>query len=240
MSLTFPTGIRAVEDVSLTVAAGKVLSLVGPSGCGKTTILRMMAGLIEPTAGEIQVSPPIDSTAGEIGFVFQQPSLLRWRTAIANVMLPLELMTGSSTKSEHRLAAAEILQQVGLSDAADLYPHQLSGGMRMRVSIARALVTKPKVLLLDEPFAALDDSLREQLGNLVLDLWALRPLSVVMVTHNIAEAVMLSHRIAVMRAGKLAEVIDNQMSWPRDDFNRRQTPFSDVYERVRSVMRGVN
>ena len=240
MSLVFPTGIRAVDDVSFTVPAGKILSLVGPSGCGKTTLLRMMAGLAQPTAGEIQTIPEINSAAGEIGFVFQQPSLLRWRTAIANVMLPLELMSGLSAKSENRSAAEDMLQQVGLADAAHLYPHQLSGGMRMRVSIARALVSQPKVLLLDEPFAALDDSLREQLGNLVLDLWAMRPLSVVMVTHNIDEAIMLSHQIAVMRGGMLAAMIDNPMPWPRSDSNRMQTPFSGIYEHVRSAMRGVN
>ncbi|KAA1259419.1 Bicarbonate transport ATP-binding protein CmpD [Rubripirellula obstinata] len=238
VSLVFSSGTRAVDEVTLSVPAGKIMSLVGPSGCGKTTMLRMIAGLEKPTAGEIQITPSIDGAAGEIGFVFQQPSLLRWRTAIENVTLPLELMSSSATQSQNRSTAAQMLQQVGLADSVNLYPHQLSGGMRMRVSIARALVTQPKVLLLDEPFAALDDTLREQLGGLVLDLWTQRPLTIVMVTHNIAEAVMLSHRIAVMRNGKLAETIDNPMPWPRDDSNRSQAPFSDTYQLVRSVMRG--
>ncbi len=238
MSLVFPTGTSAVDSVSLSVPAGKILSLVGPSGCGKTTMLRMIAGLQKPTAGKIQVKPSIDGAAGEIGFVFQQPSLLRWRTAMDNVLLPLQLMTGSRTSSQNRSMAEEMLEQVGLADSVNLYPHQLSGGMQMRVSIARALVTQPKILLLDEPFAALDDSLREQLGSLVLHLWTQRPLSVVMVTHNIAEAIMLSHRIAVMRSGKLAETIDNPMPWPRGDSSRSQASFSETYQQVRSAMRG--
>lgn len=237
MSLAFPSGTRAVDDVTLAVPAGKIFSLVGPSGCGKTTMLRMMAGLDLPTGGEIEIIPATNSGDGEIGFVFQQPSLLRWRTAISNVMLPLELTSAPSTAAENRSIAQEMLQQVGLADSANLYPHQLSGGMQMRVSIARALVSKPKVLLLDEPFAALDDMLREQLGGLVLDLWTQRPLTVVMVTHNIAEAIMLSHHIAVMRNGKLAAAIENSMPWPRGAADRRQFPFGDVYQQVRSAMR---
>ncbi len=170
--------------------------------------------------------------------MFQQPALLPWRTAIQNVMLPMELTRVGDTASR-REAARSMLQTVGLGDAAGQYPDQLSGGMRMRVSIARALVTEPTLLLLDEPFAALDDMLRTQLGQLFRDLWQTRRFTAVMVTHNIGEAVLWSHQIVVMRDGGLAAPIENPLSEPRTDELRRTAEFARFYGEVSDALRGV-
>lgn len=175
---------------------------------------------------------------GRTAFVFQQPALLPWRTAIQNVMLPMELTRVGDTASR-REAARSMLQTVGLGDAAGQYPDQLSGGMRMRVSIARALVTEPTLLLLDEPFAALDDMLRTQLGQLFRDLWQTRRFTAVMVTHNIGEAVLWSHQIVVMRDGGLAAPIENPLSEPRTDELRRTAEFARFYGEVSDALRGV-
>ncbi|MDA8743595.1 ABC transporter ATP-binding protein [Rubripirellula amarantea] len=238
VSVIFDGGMKAVDQVDLTAKAGNVLSLVGPSGCGKTTMLRLIAGVQRPTQGSVVIDPPAASQNGEVGFVFQQPALLKWRTAIENVLLPLELMPHSISKRDRVERAEAILEQVGLSNAAHRFPHQLSGGMQMRVSIARALVTRPCLLLLDEPFASLDDMLRNQLGELFLSLWHSQRFTAVMVTHNIAEAVMLSHEIAVMRTGRLEVVIENDLPWPRTDQSRRSLEFGAMYGRVSDALRG--
>lgn len=240
MSLTkrFPGGGTAVADVSLDAEPGKITSLVGPSGCGKTTCLRLMSQLEKPTEGTVVLDPPASGNSGEIGFVFQQPALLRWRTAFQNVMLPMELIGRPAAVSDRQDKAIDLLTQVGLSDAVNRFPNQLSGGMQMRVSIARALVTEPKVLFLDEPFAALDDMLRSQLGGLLLDLWRERQLTAVMVTHNIAEAIMLSHQVLVMRDGQVCDVINSDLGWPRSESMRRTASFGEMYGRVSDAISG--
>ncbi len=236
LSVDFPRGPRAVDDVCLSIPSGQIVALIGPSGCGKTTLLRLMARLQKPTAGTVSFDPPA-GRKGESAFVFQQPSLLPWRTAIENVMLPLQLIGGDAPKVRRNKAAA-MLAQVGLTDALDRLPRQLSGGMKMRVSIARALVTEPRVLLLDEPFAAIDDMLRTQLGQLLLDLWDQRRFTAVLVTHNISEAVLLSHRIAVMHTGGISENIVNPLPWPRADEMRRSSSFGQFYGLVSDLLRG--
>jgi ABC-type nitrate/sulfonate/bicarbonate transport system ATPase subunit len=238
LSIEYPNGPFAVRDVQLTVPAGEILSLIGPSGCGKTTLLRLMAGLESPTAGTVTLDPPAASQRGGIAFVFQQPTLLPWRTALENVLLPLELI-GRGSSSQRRSDAQGMLETVGLSDAMSRFPHQLSGGMKMRVSIARALVTEPSVLLLDEPFAALDDMLRNQLGELLLQLWGERHFTAVMVTHNIAESILLSHRIVVMRDGRLNEPMENPLTGPRNESLRSSVEFGQFYGRVSVALRGV-
>ena len=239
VSVLFAGGVRAVVDVDLTASSGKILSLVGPSGCGKTTLLRLIAGLQTPTDGHVSIEPEVRGQRGEVGFVFQQPALLKWRTAIENVLLPLELSRCSAEKRERLDLARDMLEQVNLSDAANRFPHQLSGGMQMRVSIARALVTRPRLLLLDEPFAALDEMLRNQLGELLLSLWDTQRLTTILVTHNIAEAVMMSHAIAVMRDGRVEKKIDNDLDWPRSDMTRRSAHFGEMYGQVSDALRGV-
>lgn len=196
-----------------------------------------MAGLEQPTDGTVSMEPPVQGDCGGIAFVFQQPSLLPWRTAIQNVVLPLDLI-GKGSPANRRETALELLSAVGLEDAAKRFPSELSGGMKMRVSIARALVTDPHVLLLDEPFAALDDMLRNQLGQLLLELWEKRRFTVVMVTHNIAESVLLSNRIAVMREGTLATIIDNPLPRPRDESTRETVAFGEFYGNVSRALRG--
>ncbi len=236
-TVRFGDGTAAVDAVDLKIQAGEIVSLIGPSGCGKTTLLRSIAGLQRLTDGEVEFRPPADAQAGQIGFVFQQPALLPWASTLENVMLPLELVH-RGTPRQRRDAAIESLASVKLEDALHKRPNELSGGMRMRASIARALVTDPGVLLLDEPFAALDDMLRQELGRLLLKLWQSRRFTAVMVTHNIAESIWLSHRIAVMRSGRLESLIENPLPWPRDPAMMRSAEFAEFYGTVSDRLRG--
>ena len=204
----FTSGLTALDAIDLEVARGEFLSLVGPSGCGKSTLLRLIAGLIEPSTGLCRLSLGTDRRghipSGRIGFVFQDPTLMPWSTVIGNVLLPFRL-SGRVGAAERDRAVAEIAS-VGLAGFEHAYPRQLSGGMRMRVSIARALVTDPDLLLLDEPFAALDEITRMALNDDLLRLWQRRRPTVVFVTHSVFESVYLSTRIAVMtsRPGHIA------------------------------------
>ena len=202
VSKVFSNGTLALKDMTLDVQRGEFLSLLGPSGCGKSTALRIIAGLGAASSGSIDwPSSKINSKGlpqGDIGFVFQEPTLMPWQTVLGNVYLPLRL-TGVS-KADARPRIMEMLASVGLADFADAYPRELSGGMKMRVSIARALVTKPKLLLMDEPFAALDEITRQKLNDDVLRLWKQSGVTVIFVTHSVFESVYLSNRIVVMKA----------------------------------------
>lgn len=197
VSVSFTGCGNELENVDLTVASGENVALVGPSGCGKSTLLRVIAGLLRPTAGEALVfgcsGAPSDRG---IGFVFQDPTLLPWRTALANVALPLEIR--GSDPREARERAKQALTDVGLGSSFDRYPSELSGGMRQRVSLARAMVDRSKVLLLDEPFAAVDALRRERFTYEMWRFGRRRGLTVLLVTHSISEAVWMSHRVAVM------------------------------------------
>ncbi len=216
----FGSGVTALEPLDLDVGRGEFLSLLGPSGCGKTTLLRIIAGLSEPTRGACRLAlADVDggrAARGRIGFVFQDPTLMPWSTVLGNVLLPFRL-AGRIGPAERQRAAAE-LDAVGLSGFERAYPRQLSGGMRMRVSIARALVTDPDLLLLDEPFAALDEITRMALNDDLLRLWESRRTTVVFVTHSVFESVYLSTRIAVMtaRPGRIAADLAVDLPQPRE------------------------
>ncbi|HEY3910778.1 MAG TPA: ABC transporter ATP-binding protein [Stellaceae bacterium] len=219
----FRGGVTALDPIDLEIGRGEFLSLLGPSGCGKTTLLRIIAGLSEPSGGERHLALTPDTpgarrragTAGRIGFVFQDPTLMPWGTVIGNVLLPFRLK-GRVGAAERERAAAEI-RAVGLAGFERAYPRQLSGGMRMRVSIARALVTDPDLLLLDEPFAALDEITRLGLNDDLMQLWESRRPTVVFVTHSVFESVFLSTRIAVMtaRPGRIAAELAVDLPQPR-------------------------
>jgi len=202
VSKVFSNGTLALSNMSLNVQRGEFLSLLGPSGCGKSTALRIVAGLGAPSSGTVDwPSSTINSKGlpqGDIGFVFQDPTLMPWTTVFGNVYLPLKLQGVSKDQARPRIM--EMLATVGLADFAEAYPRELSGGMKMRVSIARALVTKPKLLLMDEPFAALDEITRQKLNDDVLKLWRLSGVTVIFVTHSVFESAYLSNRIVVMRA----------------------------------------
>jgi NitT/TauT family transport system ATP-binding protein len=190
---TFADGTRALAGASLTVPAGAITALVGPSGCGKTTLLRMMGGLDAPTCGAVSFAGGARPRAA---FAFQEPRLLPWRSVLSNVALPLEL--AGVPRGERRARAERILDRVQLAGAGRKLPGQLSGGMRMRASIARALVTEPELLLLDEPFGALDEITRQALDDLLLSLWGELGMTVVVVTHSIVEAAYLGRQVVVM------------------------------------------
>ncbi|KRB01114.1 nitrate/sulfonate/bicarbonate ABC transporter ATP-binding protein [Devosia sp. Root685] len=202
VSKLFSNGTLALKDMSLDVHRGEFLSLLGPSGCGKSTALRIIAGLGAPSSGTIDwPSSQISKKGlpeGDVGFVFQEPTLMPWQTVWGNVYLPLRLRGVSKRDADP--AIMDVLGSVGLADFTKSYPRELSGGMKMRVSIARALVTKPKLLLMDEPFAALDEITRQKLNDDVLRLWRETGITVIFVTHSVFESAFLSNRIVVMRA----------------------------------------
>jgi len=231
----YVNGTVALENVSFDVAAGEFVSLVGPSGCGKSTVLRIVAGLGDVTDGTVLVDglPPRRARRerNEMAFVFQDPTLMPWRTVQANVELPLELrgLEVRSRASRHA-RAREALATVGLADHAAAYPRELSGGMRMRVSIARALAASPRVLLMDEPFGALDEMTRQRLNSELLRICALANWTVLFVTHNVFEAVFLSDRVLVMsrRPGRIAADIAIDLPYPREPSLRTAPGYTAV------------
>ena len=231
VEVDYPRG-PALGPISLSIAAGESVALVGPSGCGKSTALRLLAGLEAPTLGQVTRA----AGRGETAVVFQAPTLAPWLSACANVALPLELAGTHRTEARERAAAA--LRRVGLAGVEAARPAQLSGGMAMRVSLARALVTQPKLLLLDEPFAALDEITRRALADDVLALWdASRP-AVVFVTHNVEEAVYMASRVVVMSRGPGRIVGDFAVPgpMPRPGQFRTQAAFREVAEAVSGAL----
>lgn len=207
----FPMRVAALSPISLSISPGEFVSILGPSGCGKSTLLRLIAGLDHPTTGSLQLLNA-STNHPQIAYVFQDAHLLPWRTVLRNVTLPLELL--HVPKPQRLELSRHLLEQVGLTDAIHRYPAQLSGGMRMRVSLARALVTNPKLLLLDEPFAALDEITRHRLDEQLRALWSARQITTVFVTHSTAEAAFLANRAIVLspRPGRI--LLDTPIDLP--------------------------
>ena len=224
VSKVFANGVEALANVSLDVEAGEFLSVLGPSGCGKSTLLRLIAGLAEPTTGTIDWSD--DRGRADLGFVFQEPTLMPWATALANVALPLKLR--GMAKSEREARAAEALDNVGLKGFERVWPRELSGGMKMRVSLARALVVQPRLLLMDEPFAALDEITRHRLNDDLLELWQQSGVTIVFVTHSVFESVFLSQRIVVMtaRPGRVSAELAVTTPYPRNQAFRTSAEYA--------------
>jgi len=239
---SYRTGTRALAPVELAVRPGEFLTLLGPSGCGKTTLLNLMAGLLEPDVGTIAWWGGDLAASGGSGrrlaMVFQAPTLMPWARIAANVRLPLDLARRPRAESGPAVDAA--LALVGLSGFAAHFPRELSGGMQMRASIARALVTDPDLLLMDEPFGALDEFTRQRLDGELLALWAARRLTVVFVTHSIAEAVFLSTRVAVMaaRPGRVLAEVAIDAAHPRDDAWRLSPAFAAHCQQLSALVAG--
>jgi len=237
VSKTFANGTVALDGLRLEIAEGEFLSLLGPSGCGKSTALRIIAGLVEPSGGRVdwpQERP--GQREHDLSFVFQEPTLMPWASVFENVRLPLKL--GRVPKTEARDRIFDALEMVGLGQFSDSYPRELSGGMKMRVSIARALVTRPKVLLMDEPFAALDEITRFKLNNDLISLWQSFGLTVVFVTHSVFESVFLSQRVAVMstRPGRVVDEIAIDASHVRDEAFRTSSEYAALCRKVSSAL----
>ncbi|HEU5093814.1 MAG TPA: ABC transporter ATP-binding protein [Reyranella sp.] len=228
VSKSFANGVAALADVSLDVAEGEFMSVLGPSGCGKTTLLRLIAGLAGPNGGRVERP----TGRNETGFVFQEPTLMPWATALANVALPLKL--AGVPRAERLARAAKALAGVGLAGFERSYPRELSGGMKMRVSIARALVTRPRLLLMDEPFAALDEITRHKLNIDLLALWRRERFTAVFVTHSVFESVFLSQRVALMsaRPGRLWCQIPIPAAYPRDEAFRTSADYAALCRQV--------
>ncbi|MDQ8727326.1 ABC transporter ATP-binding protein [Bradyrhizobium sp. LHD-71] len=223
---TFANGVHALGPLDLTIGQGEFVSLLGSSGCGKSTALRLVAGLTVPTTGHVELAAALRSTPRRsIGFVFQEPTLMPWATVWDNVYLPMRLLRRPRAEVAGRIG--EVLESVGLSDFAAVYPRELSGGMKMRVSLARALVTDPDILLMDEPFAALDEITRFRLNNDLLELWRRLRRTIVFVTHSVFESVYLSQRVVVMtpRPGRVASEFLIDAPEPRGEEFRTSTAY---------------
>jgi NitT/TauT family transport system ATP-binding protein len=258
-SKTYPNGLRALEPVDLDVREREFITLLGPSGCGKSTFLRMLGGLSPPTTGSVVLWPgdrlerpggtPGDATRRyaaqgdearrRLSFVFQSPTLMPWASVARNVRLPLDL-TGEAQDAQEPVRAA--LELVGLQDSTDLLPRELSGGMQMRVSIARALVTAPRLLLMDEPFGALDEITRSRLDREIRDLWARRSLTILFVTHSIYEAVFLSNRVLIMsaRPGRISGEVMIDEPHPRTDAFRSSERFARWCTQLSDLLAGAS
>jgi len=245
VSMTYRNGkgqeVAALKDVSLDVKEGEFVSLLGPSGCGKTTLLRIIADLLEPSSGSVRIgglSPRENRLRQKYGMVFQSPVLFEWRNVRGNVRLPLEIMKVDRGEREKRID--DQLDLVGLESFAASYPSQLSGGMQQRVGIARALAIKPELLLMDEPFSALDEFTREKLNEDLLGIWSRTGKTVVFVTHNISEAVFLSDRVFVLspHPGRLSSVIDIDLPRPRTCETRETPEFFSLVSKIRKSFEG--
>jgi NitT/TauT family transport system ATP-binding protein len=231
--------VNALEDTTLSVRRGEFLTFVGPSGCGKSTLLNIVAGLLGPTRGQVRFhGEPMDGPSRDIGFMFQAPVLLPWRTVERNVLLPAEVFR-ADVKAQ-RAKAREVLEMVGLADFTGAYPRQLSGGMQQRVALARVLVYEPEVLLMDEPFGALDEFTREAMNLELLRIAGETGVTVLFVTHNIGEAVFLADRVVVMspRPGRVAGVVDVGLERPRRIEQQREQVFADLVFEVRGLLGG--
>jgi NitT/TauT family transport system ATP-binding protein len=237
----FSNGVTALTGVDLVIRPGEFVSLLGPSGCGKSTLLKLISALAMPTSGTIDWPQSSYDAEGApepaLGFVFQEPTLLPWRTVADNVNLPLMLSGISKRDAKERVA--EALALVGLSAFANAHPRQLSGGMKMRVSIARALVTRPTILLMDEPFAALDEITRIKLNDDLLELFSHQGLTVIFVTHSVYESVYLSSRIVVMsaRPGRISADIPIDVSYPRSEEYRMSSLYNERCRFVSAALR---
>lgn len=236
VSKTFSSGTTALRGVDMTIRDGDFLSLLGPSGCGKSTALRLIAGLSMPTSGQIEWQGSHGAAQPDIGFVFQEPTLMPWASVFDNVWLPLRLRGISRARA--RPAVMEMLERVHLAGFAEAVPRELSGGMKMRVSIARAMVTKPRLLLMDEPFAALDEITRFQLNNDLLDVWQDQRFTVVFVTHSVFESVFLSNRIVIMaaRPGRVADEMAVGAPYPRDEAFRTSVDYAVLCRRASKAL----
>ena len=243
LSLTFQTNdgpVHALSDVNLTVGKGEFVSFIGPSGCGKTTFLRVIADLEQPTGGTITVNGMTPEEARRrraYGYVFQAAGLFPWRTIERNVALPLEIMDYPKAEIAERIRST--LDLVNLTGFEKKYPWQLSGGMQQRASIARALAIQPKLLLMDEPFGALDEMTRERMNMELLNIWRQTQTTVIFVTHSIAEAVFLSTRIVVMsaRPGRILHITDVDLPQPRGEQTRAETRYFEIENEVRQWLR---
>jgi NitT/TauT family transport system ATP-binding protein len=233
VGVRFPNGTDALDGVSLRLGSGELVAVVGPSGCGKSTLLRLLAGLLAPTRGGVRTA----RGDGGVGIVFQQPTLLGWRTVVANVTLPLELAGVRPGEATARALAQ--LARVGLGDVARVFPIELSGGMRMRAALARALVTEPRLLLLDEPFASVDELTRERLGEDVVALRATQQFAALLVTHSVSEAVFLADRVLVMsaRPGRIVGEIAVPFGRTRDATLRTSPAFAKIAGEIAARLR---
>ena len=237
-----PAGVLALDTCNLSVAAGEFVAIVGPSGCGKSTLLRLIAGLIPVSSGAITVSgKPVTGPLQDVGIVFQQPILLDWLTILGNVLFQIDMRALDVEKFKPR--ALDLLQQVGLADFADMRPYELSGGMKQRAAIARALVHEPPLLIMDEPFGALDALTREQMRLDLEQLWMRTRKTVIFITHSIDEAALLADRIVVMspRPGRIEQIIEVDMARPRGFDGRRNPRFHAINDAITEIFlaRGV-
>ena len=232
----FASGTVALQSASLEVRAGEFVSLLGPSGCGKSTVLRLVAGLDQPTAGRVDAPAWRDPRQARTGFVFQDATLLPWADVFDNVWLPLRLAGVSRAEAAPRIGA--LLASMGLADFAQAMPSELSGGMKMRAAIARARVTRPEALLMDEPFAALDEITRQRLNDELLEAWRAEPMAVMFVTHSVVEAVYLSQRVLVMgaRPGRIVDTIEIDEPHPRPPGFRTSARFAELCRRLSNAL----
>jgi NitT/TauT family transport system ATP-binding protein len=253
VELVFPGPMTALADVSFQLQRGELVSIVGPSGCGKSTLLRLIAGLLTPTSGQLELTnvrqtgeldegkthtrAAYATGRPDVGFVFQDATLLPWRTVQDNIRLPLELL--HVPRVEHAARIQTALELVGLNDFALSFPAQLSGGMRMRIALVRALVTQPQLLLLDEPFGALDEITRQRLNEDLLELWQRQRWSAVFITHNVFEAVFLSQRVLVMspRPGKIVAEFTIPFEYPRSPDIRGNADFARLAAEISLCLR---
>jgi NitT/TauT family transport system ATP-binding protein len=229
--------VLALQDVSFEIAKSEFVAVLGPSGCGKTTLLKVISGLELATQGEARINgTPINGPQRKTGIVFQTPALMKWRTALANVMLPAEIL--KLPEAEARAAALGLLDLVGLSDFTNKFPHELSGGMQQRVAIARALIHKPEILLLDEPFSALDTMTRGKLNVELLRIWSESKTTSLLITHSIPEAVFLADRVVVMtaRPARIAEIVTIDLPRPRTPEMRVSTEFVRMIDRIGRII----